>query len=182
MHLSTRSKVSVIISLLSILTIVSAFMLSGVFSRGRSTYAASPGASSPVATTGTLAQVGTVDPMKLSATKLPRSSAVPFLKGVRSIHTNGKGSFTVHIPSAASSALDGQPAGKLLRNFNGVGSLDSANTNFGLEFEPPDQGLCVGNGFVVEPVNSAFTIYRTNGSVVAGPFNVNLLYDEGPKQ
>ena len=60
-----------------------------------------------------------------------------------------------------------------------MSSLDSANTNFGLEFEPPDQGLCVGNGFVVEPVNSAFTIYHTNGSVVAGPFNVNVLFNEG---
>jgi hypothetical protein len=60
-----------------------------------------------------------------------------------------------------------------------VSSLDSGVTNFGAEFEPPDQGLCVGNGFVVEPVNSAFTIYRRNGSVVTGPFNVNVLYDEG---
>lgn len=67
----------------------------------------------------------------------------------------------------------------ILHNFDGVSSLDSAVTNFGLEFEPPDQGLCVGNGFVVEPVNSAFTIYRRSGSVVAGPFNVNALFDEG---
>jgi hypothetical protein len=63
-----------------------------------------------------------------------------------------------------------------------VSSRDSANTNFGAEFEPPDQGLCVGNGFVVESVNSAYTIYRTNGSVVVGPFNVNLLFKEGPKE
>jgi hypothetical protein len=32
---------------------------------------------------------------------------------------------------------------------------------------------------VVEPVNSAFTIYRRNGAVVAGPFNVNVLFKEG---
>ena len=67
----------------------------------------------------------------------------------------------------------------LVKKFNGASSLDSAVTNFGAEFEPPDQGLCVGNGFVVEPVNSAFTIYHTNGSVVAGPFNVNVLFHEG---
>jgi hypothetical protein len=67
----------------------------------------------------------------------------------------------------------------ILSNFDGVSSLDSAVTNFGAEFEPPDQGLCVGNGFVVEPVNSAYTIYRRDGSVVAGPFNVNVLFDEG---
>ncbi len=52
-------------------------------------------------------------------------------------------------------------------------------TNFGAEFEPPDQGLCVGNGYVVEMVNSAYTVYRPNGSVVTGPFNVNGPFDEG---
>lgn len=35
---------------------------------------------------------------------------------------------------------------------------------------------------VVEPVNSAYTIYRADGTVVAGPFNVNKLYAEGFKQ
>jgi hypothetical protein len=67
----------------------------------------------------------------------------------------------------------------LLANFNGVSSRDSAVTNFGQEFEPPDQGLCVGNGFVVEMVNSAYTVYRPDGSVVTGPFNVNGPFDEG---
>lgn len=80
---------------------------------------------------------------------------------------------------AASQAMDNGNSPSILSNFDGVSSLDSGVTNFGAEFEPPDQGLCVGNGFVVEPVNSAFTIYRRNGSVVTGPFNVNVLYDEG---
>ena len=58
----------------------------------------------------------------------------------------------------------------------------SAKTNFGASVEPPDQGLCEGNGFVVEPVTPPYTIYRTNGSAVAGPFNVNKLFDEGFEQ
>lgn len=68
------------------------------------------------------------------------------------------------------------------RTFVGVGSLDSAVTNFGHQFEPPDQGLCVGNGFVLEPVNSAYRIYGTNGRAIAGPFNVNDLFNEGPAE
>ena len=52
--------------------------------------------------------------------------------------------------SAAPAAL-----GKLLANFNGTSSKDSEVTNFNARFEPPDQGLCVGAGFVLEPVNSA---------------------------
>jgi hypothetical protein len=67
----------------------------------------------------------------------------------------------------------------LLANFNGTSSRDSEVTNFGQEFEPPDQGLCAGNGFVVEMVNSAYTVYKPNGTVVTGPFNVNGPFDEG---
>jgi hypothetical protein len=78
--------------------------------------------------------------------------------------------------------MDSEHSKGILQNFDGVSSLDSAVTNFGLEFEPPDQGLCVGNGFVIEAVNSAFTIYRRNGAVVAGPFNVNALFNEGLTQ
>jgi hypothetical protein len=80
---------------------------------------------------------------------------------------------------AALTLVDLERSKSVLSNFDGVSSLDSAVTNFGAEFEPPDQGLCVGNGFVVEPVNSAFTIYRRNGSVVTGPLNVNVLFNEG---
>jgi hypothetical protein len=67
----------------------------------------------------------------------------------------------------------------LLRNFNGTGSRDSAKTNYGAQFEPPDQGLCEGNGFVLDAVNSAYTVYTTAGAVVVGPYNVNDLFNEG---
>lgn len=68
--------------------------------------------------------------------------------------------------------------GDLLANFDGVGSLDSQVTNFGLTFEPPDQGLCAGNGFVVEMVNSAFRVYDTHGKTLQGPINVNAPFHE----
>jgi hypothetical protein len=73
----------------------------------------------------------------------------------------------------------------LLRNFNGTSSLDSAKTNYSAQFEPPDQGLCEGNGFILEAVNSAYTVYSTaggnatTGHVVVGPYNVNDLFNEG---
>ena len=92
------------------------------------------------------------------------------------------------LPSAAVSQAASSPIqvstaaahhSNLLANFNGVDSLDSAVTNFGLEFEPPDQGLCVGNGFVVEMVNSAFRIFDTKGRTLAGPTNVNEPFHDG---
>ena len=82
-------------------------------------------------------------------------------------------------PVATASAMSASGAGSLLANFNGTSSRDSAVTNFNQEFEPPDQGLCVGNGFAMDMVNSAYTIYKQNGSVVSGPFNVNGPFDEG---
>lgn len=72
---------------------------------------------------------------------------------------------------------EGQGGG-LRANFNGVSSLDSQITNFNLTFEPPDQGLCVGNGFVVEMVNSAFRVYDTHGNTLAGPTNVNAPFHD----
>ncbi|HEY4895596.1 MAG TPA: hypothetical protein VII01_05865 [Solirubrobacteraceae bacterium] len=79
---------------------------------------------------------------------------------------------------SGSTLAAGVPA-SLLSNFNGVSSRDSALSNFGQEFEPPDQGLCVGNGYVLEMVNSAYTVYTPAGKTVTGPFNVNGPFGEG---
>ena len=81
-------------------------------------------------------------------------------------------------PRAASSGLTAT-ASPLLANFNGTSSGDSAATNFNQEFEPPDQGLCAGNGFEIDMVNSAYTIYKARGGVVSGPFNINGPFGEG---
>jgi hypothetical protein len=69
-----------------------------------------------------------------------------------------------------------------LVNFNGVSSRDSQFTNYELTFEPPDQGLCEGNGFVLEAVNSAYRIYKKSGTSLRGPFNVNDLFNVGGQE
>src|SRR6516165_7408133 len=87
------------------------------------------------------------------------------------------------VPVAGSSAVSRSATStRTLSNFNGTSSRDSQFTNYNLEFEPPDQGLCEGNGFVLEPVNSAYRIYRTNGRTIRGPFNVNDLFNVGGKE
>jgi hypothetical protein len=109
------------------------------------------------ARTGTLARAATVDLLHPSARRSvePVAPAVARQRGARLLHPK-----KVSVPNSAHVA----------------GALVPGQTS---QAQPPDQGLCVGNGFVVEPVNSAFTIYRRNGSVVTGPFNVNVLFDEG---
>jgi hypothetical protein len=83
---------------------------------------------------------------------------------------------------ASATAATNSTASSVLSNFNGTSSNDSRKTNFNQEFEPPDQGLCVGNGFVLEPVNSAYRIFNTNGKSLEGPTNVNDLFDLGSTQ
>jgi hypothetical protein len=51
------------------------------------------------------------------------------------------------------------------RGFNGLTHLDQRTARNGNQFstEPPDQGLAIGNGFVLEAVNSALNVYDTSG-------------------
>jgi len=51
----------------------------------------------------------------------------------------------------------------------GTGSF--ANTQFSLE--PPDQALCVGNGFVLESINTALQVFTTAGATVVSPTALN---------
>ena len=59
--------------------------------------------------------------------------------------------------------------------FNGLSHYDQrfagtgiyANSQFSLE--PPDQGLCTGNGFVMETVNNALAVYDKSGNLLEGP-------------
>lgn len=46
---------------------------------------------------------------------------------------------------------------------------------------PPDQGLCAGNGLVIEPVNTTFSIYSTAGSRVGGPTSLTEFYTQQPE-
>ncbi len=151
-----------------VFALISVLILAGVFLRG-----------TPANATGTSQQPVTKGILTPSTSIVPPDAPANVPRGVRRIHTGN--AQTPRIPTQAGSQLAGN-AGGLLQNFNGTSSLDSEKTNFGAEFEPPDQGLCVGNGFVVEPVNSAYNIYRTNGTKIAGPFNVNRLFNDGFKQ
>jgi hypothetical protein len=125
------------------------------------------------ATTGIVAPAG-------GSNLAPQSAgAVRASRGTRRIpRTIAPAAAPSSLPQAAATPVQAAPPA-LAVNFNGVSSRDSGLANFGTEFEPPDQGLCVGNGFVVEMVNSAYTVYDTSGRTVAGPFQVNGPFNEG---
>lgn len=51
-----------------------------------------------------------------------------------------------------------------------------ANGGNQFSVEPPDQALCVGNGFVVESVNDVLRIFHTDGSPATGVVDLNTFY------
>jgi len=62
------------------------------------------------------------------------------------------------------------------QRFAGTGPY--ANTQFTLE--PPDQALCVGNGFVVEGVNLAFAVYNSAGKQLTAATAYNQFFNLAP--
>lgn len=60
-----------------------------------------------------------------------------------------------------------------------AGSGPYANTQFSLE--PPDQGLCVGNGYVVEAVNTALRVFNTAGEPLTDPIAINQFFGLKPE-
>jgi hypothetical protein len=129
--------------------------------------------------------VGRAKPVAVhSAARLGARTALPVDKGARRRPRAAGAAPRAAIapPRVTRSAVTAVAAPTIRPNFNGVSSLDSAVTNFGQEFEPPDQGLCVSSRFVVEMVNSAYTIYNRSGAKLAGPFNINGPFDEGLRE
>ncbi len=64
------------------------------------------------------------------------------------------------------------------QSFDGVNFYEQRFSNHGNQFsvEPPDQGLCVGNGFVLESANDVLRIFDTAGNPKAGPIDLNTFY------
>jgi len=62
-------------------------------------------------------------------------------------------------------------------NFNNQRFANGGNQ---FSVEPPDQALCVGNGFVLESVNDVLRVYRTNGTPATGVVDLNTFYGYPP--
>jgi hypothetical protein len=56
------------------------------------------------------------------------------------------------------------PAGEF--GFTGITGYLQAAANGNVDLEPPDQGLCAGDGYVADFVNNAFTVYEPDGAEV----------------
>ena len=66
----------------------------------------------------------------------------------------------------------------LQASFNGLNHRDQRTANGGNQFslEPPDQGFCVGNGYVLESVNDVLRVFDTAGNPLIGVVDLNSFY------
>ena len=83
-------------------------------------------------------------------------------------------------PNPAGNALTGANPG--FAGFAGLNHFQNRTASGGNQFslEPPDQGLCVGNGFVVEPVNDVIAVYDPAGHTLSGPTALNAFFGLAP--
>jgi hypothetical protein len=80
-------------------------------------------------------------------------------------------------PTVPSSAVAGSNP-ELALGFDGLNHRDQRLANGGNQWslEPPDQGLCVGNGYAVETVNSVIQVWDTNGNALTGVSDLNTFF------
>jgi hypothetical protein len=71
---------------------------------------------------------------------------------------------------------------ELNRSLDGLNFRQQRLANGGNQFsvEPPDQGLCVGNGFVMETVNDVIRVFDTAGNPLTGVVDQNSFYGYAP--
>ena len=80
-------------------------------------------------------------------------------------------------PRVASTALAAaNPA--VQASIQGLNHRDQRLANGGNQFseEPPDQALCVGNGFTVESTNSVLRVYDRNAKPLTGVQDLNTFF------
>jgi hypothetical protein len=71
---------------------------------------------------------------------------------------------------------------ELTTSFDGLNHRQQRLANGGNQFslEPPDQGLCAGNGFVMEVINDVLRVYDTSGHPLTGVTDLNTFFGYPP--
>src|SRR5215469_3783131 len=105
---------------------------------------------------------------------------------------DGSGSTVSSVAQVINRTLDGSPgpgvsakSGKKAKSnpivdlsFDGLNHRNQRLANGGNQFslEPPDQGLCGGNGFVIEAINDVLQVYDTQGNAQTGVVDLNTSF------
>jgi len=106
------------------------------------------------------------------------SVIVPTNPPVDRSHTDGKAGSG----SASGETGRDQSGANPIVSFDGLNHVAQRTANGGNQFsvEPPDQGLCVGNGYVMESVNDVLNVYSPTGASLLGVTDLNSFYRYSP--
>ncbi len=142
----------------------------------------------PTQTTGTAVRYGTSAPLPRTVAATPGHAATARDSGVAHQFSRdprmNRASQALQPPSPPGIPVVRTPGAAT--GFNGLSHADQRNAGTGVyvntqfSLEPPDQGLCVGNGFVVEPINLAFAVYSERGRQLTAPTALNQFYKRSP--
>lgn len=81
-------------------------------------------------------------------------------------------SFGLSPPVVTGDSIVNSPGGAT--RANGVNAFDNFKVN-GVDYEPPDQGLCVGNGYVMDAANTVLRVYTTSFAGVSSDISPNTI-------
>jgi hypothetical protein len=145
------------------------------------------GVDHPTQTTGSATLYGTSAPLPPGAAASPHASAAKD-SGVAHMLSRdprmNRAAQALRPPSPPGTPVVNNPGGAA--GFNGITHADQRNAGTGqyvntqFSLEPPDQGLCVGNGFVIEPVNDALAVYNEGGTRLTAVTALNQFYNRSP--
>ena len=187
MRFSRRSKVGILLSAITILTLLGAFMVTLV-AHGATTHAATSASISATyqgkPLVGSQSATASGLPTKVTQPAHPRTAPLD-------IDSQNPGNKATRKPAAALSSLPKSKGtamnvaeGSLIHNFNGVSNTANDTLN-GFEVTPPDQGLCAGHdsslpgnpSVVFELVNLVIAEYTPSGHLIAEESLFTLFQD-----
>src|SRR5437588_8100722 len=147
MRLSVRPKLAIILSLLTILTVVSGFIVVAIASHGPNAHAVSAAGVSYQNAHGQLAarslHLGGQNPAQAASQTV---YATPNHYGKQNVNSTTAAARSAPRVDSLSVLSGGDPT--LLHNFNGLSGMDNAKVA-GVLVHPPDQGLCVGHDVTI---------------------------------
>lgn len=131
--------------------------------------------------------VGTISGLTFDNPNLDLSKILPLNREVRENDADAPsgGPTPSLLPHPRANKVAGSNPG--FSGFNGISEYDQATAGSGIyagtqgSLEPPDQALCVGQGYVLEGVNDALQVYKPDGSKVGSTVPLNQFYRVAPE-
>ncbi len=169
---------------LALLAIIGGMLMSGVLRSSQPAYAASTGIQP------TMMQLNMLGTTQLQSTVSAQSAPQGGANEIQRTPADNSSQVPVGPHQGGLPTIAPNPANTAVTNSNtsfsgfpGLTHTEQRLANNGNQFslEPPDQGLCAGNGFVMEQVNDAVAVYSTaSGHTIARFSTVSQFYGLAP--